>query len=274
MERDQYTDGDEQVVRIGVPVYPGSVAGQRRLNQGDRYTDAIEAARGVVVLLCPDVASLAAKYRSCDGICIPGGDDIDPSRYGAARDALAQLAAPERDETEITLAQWAYRDGKPILGICRGHQVLNVALGGGLHQHLPAVVGPWRDHVDGKQVVDAHEIFVEAGTRLAGAIGTGTTAVNSAHHQGVKWLGRDLIVSARATDGVVEGIEARDHPFFVGVQFHPEVFARSQTWARDVFNALISASSASRAYSQAQAQASQKRQISPPTATGVSSRCQ
>jgi putative glutamine amidotransferase len=187
-----------------------------------RYTDMVAAAGAVPVLLppIPDVAQVLARL---DGLVLSGGGDIDPGRYGAVRHPSCGPASLDRDRAEVELCLGALAAGLPLLGICRGLQVLNVALGGTLHQHLPDTVGH-DGHSPEPAGYGTHKVSVAAGTRLASILGTSETAVPTHHHQAVDRLGTGLIATAWADDGVIEAAEpAQAGPFVIGVQWHPEV---------------------------------------------------
>jgi putative glutamine amidotransferase len=191
-----------------------------------RYIDAIEAAGGAPVGipmgLC--TASLERVYSVLDGILLPGGDDVAPERYGHERHPALGSVDEDRDELEMTMAEWAMRDDKPVLGICRGIQVLAVAGGGTLFQDLPSENGSELPHDVREFGFDflSHRVIIEEGTLLHRAIGRSPSEVNSFHHQAVRDIPPGFVVSARSDDGVVEGIEAPDKLFAVGVQCHPE----------------------------------------------------
>jgi putative glutamine amidotransferase len=193
-----------------------------RINQA--YARAVASAGGVPVLIpsLSATAGLRALYDTLDGILLPGGADIDPARYGEAPDPTVDAPDPSLDETELALARWALAEAKPILGICRGQQVLNVAAGGTLVQDIPSEVpGALIHRVEPRNAL-AHSIVVEPDSRLADLLGAVHVDVNSLHHQAVEDVGPGFIVTARAPDGVIEGLERPDHPFAVSVQFHPE----------------------------------------------------
>jgi putative glutamine amidotransferase len=193
-----------------------------RLNQA--YARAVALAGGVPVLIpsLGESAGLRTLYDTVDAILLPGGADIDPARYGEAPHATADAPDHPLDETELALARWALAEEKPILGICRGQQVLNVAAGGTLVQDIPSeVAGALTHRVEPRNTI-AHPIAVEPDSRLADLLGATQVEVNSLHHQSVESIAPGWIVTARAPDGVVEGIERPDHPFAVSVQFHPE----------------------------------------------------
>jgi putative glutamine amidotransferase len=186
-----------------------------------RYTDMVAAGGGQPVLLPPQpgVTSMLARL---DGLVLSGGGDIDPARYGAARDPETDPANPSRDDAEIELARQAIATGLPLLGICRGLQVLNVALGGTLHQHLPDVVGH-DGHSPEAHGYGSHKVSVTAGSQLAGILGRTEAAVPTHHHQAIDRVGDGLIPVAWTDDGMVEGVELHEHAaFMVAVQWHPE----------------------------------------------------
>lgn len=210
------------------------------------YVDAVQAAGGapVAIPLGLDEASIRAIFERLDGILLPGGDDVAPERYRHERHPMLGMIDEGRDELEITLARWALVDDLPILGICRGIQVLAVAAGGTLYQDLPSewdaalahdVRDFGRDHL-------CHTVTVEDGTHLAEAIACTSAYVNSFHHQAVRDVPDGFIVSARSDDGVVEGIEAPGRGFVVGVQCHPEgMWETTAPQFRGLFHAFVEA---------------------------------
>jgi putative glutamine amidotransferase len=204
------------------------------------------AAPMLVPLLADDLDTLRAVYERLDGLLIPGGVDIDPARYGDPPHAKLGRIDAARDTTELQLATWAIAEKKPVLGLCRGVQVINVAAGGTLYQdigdELPGALkhdcfphfGFARDH-------KAHDVELSTGSRVRDAMRTGVLGVNSLHHQAIKELGRGLRVTATAPDGVIEAIESTDGSFVVGVQWHPEVFEPTDEDTRRLFRAFVSA---------------------------------
>lgn len=158
-----------------------------------------------------------------DGICLSGGPDLDPSTYGAKPHGMLGPTEFATDSFEIALARAADARGVPILAICRGAQVVNIARGGTLHQHIPDVYGEGLQH---RQTElghhTSHTVTVEQDSLLARTLGTLNAEVNSFHHQSVEELGLGLRVSARSPDGIIEGIEAVDRDFVLGVQWHAE----------------------------------------------------
>ena len=191
-------------------------------------------------------------YERLDGILIPGGADVDPGAYGEERHECCEVSDPPRDRVELQLIRWAMEDGKPVLGICRGIQLINLAAGGTLYQDLAAQLpgSIKHDYFPGQGFErDAltHDIVIEDGSRLADVFGAGRIAVNSMHHQAIKRLGAGLVVAARSVDDdVIEAVELPRHPFMVGVQWHPEALAVSDATTRVLFDQFVEAARAYR----------------------------
>ncbi len=190
------------------------------------YSDEVSAAGGVAMLLPParraDVDSAArAALDGLHGLALTGGADVDPLRYGAARDPHTGPARPDRDEWEILLAQAALERGMPILAICRGMQVLNVALGGDLVQHLPDTIGS-DAHCPVVGEHAKHDVRLVPDSRVGELLGQRAT-VATYHHQAVDHLGAALAAVGWADDGTVEAVEHERADWVVGVQWHPEV---------------------------------------------------
>jgi putative glutamine amidotransferase len=213
------------------------------------YVYAVAAAGGAPVILPPylEPSHLRRTLNGVDGLILSGGGDIYPSFFGEKDQGLLWRVDDERDRTEIALAKWALAEGIPVLAICRGVQVLNVASGGTLIQDIPTQVENPLSHssVAGRPVPRiAHPVEVESNTRLATLIGAGTVGVNSAHHQAAKSIGSDLVATARAPDGVIEGLEAPDHRFCIGVQWHPEAMVEETPVMLELFQGLVEAAQA------------------------------
>lgn len=176
----------------------------------------------------------AARF---DGLVLCGGDDVDARRFGEENHPTVELADPRRDEYEIRLVRGAAALGVPLLGVCRGGQVMNVALGGTLIQHVPDLPGAL-PHRGGTR----HEVEIVPGTVLRRIAGRDRAAVNSFHHQAAGRIAPSLRVSARTGDGVVEGLEGDPaKAFLVGVQWHPEREGNDEPLARGLFRALVEA---------------------------------
>lgn len=206
----------------------------------EAYVWAVQEAGGRPVLLCPgpeDADDPDGLLDLLDAVIITGGaGDLDPALYDQELHPEAGPVQGERDAYELALARVARRRATPTLGICRGMQVMNLAYGGGIEQHLPDVLGH-----EGHRVIcghfSTHEVSLESGSLAAHATGTGTTPVKS-HHQGVREVGGGLVITGKATeDGTVEAIEDPGLPFFLGVLWHPEEDGNSH-----VIQALVSES--------------------------------
>lgn len=195
------------------------------------YTEAVAQAGGRVVLLPPDDLD-ADVVRVLDGLVMGGGADLDPALYGAEREPLTDVR-PARDAGEMLLARAALAADLPVLGVCRGMQVLAVAAGGTLHQHLPDVLGHEK-HRPAPGVYGTHDARFEPGSRVAELMGE-DLGIHCYHHQGVADPGT-LRATGWAEDGLVEAVEDPDHRFVLGVQWHPEVIRD-----RRLFGALVNA---------------------------------
>ena len=209
---------------IAITVHP-----KRGLEYYVPYRRAVEAAGADAVDLVPGTPVLP----EVDGLLLPGGWDVDPSFYGERPDEKMGPTDPELDSTELEMFRQARAKGIPVLGICRGQQVINVAMGGSLIQHL--------DEHDARAIGRrhlAHTIEVEPDSELARAAGEDTIPVNSLHHQAIKKLGSGLHQSARGEDGTVEGVES-DDGLVVAVQCHPEELTTDLPWARRLFERFV-----------------------------------
>jgi putative glutamine amidotransferase len=221
----------------------------RSVVMNQRYYEAVASAGGAPMLipLLEDLDVLRATYEACDGILIPGGVDMDPATYGEAPHEKLGRIDPERDRVELQLTRWCIEDRKPLLGLCRGLQVINVATGGTLYQDLDAQLegairhdffptyGFERDHL-------SHDVAVLPSSRLRSLVDLDQLPVNSMHHQGVKQVGRGLIASAHAPDGLVEAVESPNGHWMIGVQWHPEVFEPDDPHTRELFRGFVDAS--------------------------------
>jgi putative glutamine amidotransferase len=224
------------------------VIGITRCNRLDDYVSSIEQT-GARVRVLEVSESPRAIVKEVDGVLLTGGGDVDPTFYGEERHDSVEDAEPGRDEFEIDLARRAMSADLPLLAICRGSQVLNVAAGGTLVQDIPSSVGTELPHrVTEPKNVECHDVSVVPGSRLAAALGAHIGAgclcrVNSRHHQSVGRIGAGLVASATAPDGVIEAIEAPSSTFCVGVQWHPENFWQSGEFS-PLFDAFVEAARA------------------------------
>jgi putative glutamine amidotransferase len=212
--------------RIGLTTTPAAVDDRRVEQVNQAYVDAVVRAGGlpfVLPVLDPDDAE--AALLALDGLLLTGGGDVEPSLYGALPVPEVYGLDPGRDSSEMALVRAAARAGLPVLGICRGSQVLNVALGGSLVQHVPAVTGV--EHCLRDRAHEfVHRVRVDPGSILAGVAGGTDVPVNSLHHQAVERLGAGLRAVAWSEDGIIEGIESDDGANrFLAVQWHPELLA-------------------------------------------------
>jgi putative glutamine amidotransferase len=205
------------------------------------YVDGVRAAGGRPLILPPGKEHAEHLLEIVDGLILSGGGDVNPSRYGGAAHESIYHVSPDRDEFEIRLVELALERDFPMLCICRGLQVLNVALGGDLHAHLPDAVGDRISHRDPERNPTRHAASVEPRSRLAEVLGVTSLSVTSRHHQGARRLGRDLRAVAWAEDGVIEGLEHESHRFCVAVQWHPEMSLDDPVQGR-LFAALVAAS--------------------------------
>lgn len=185
------------------------------------YVGATIAAGGRPVLLPPVPDAVAETIALLDALVFVGGPDLGPALYDAEQEAETTDVRPDRDAAEPTLMRAAIAHGLPVLGICRGMQLLNVVYGGTLHQHLPAVVGH-SGHRTTPGQFDPHDVHMTPGSRTARILGE-RVSVASGHHQGVDRVGNGLIVSARADDDSIEGLELPGDGHVLGVLWHPEV---------------------------------------------------
>ena len=212
------------------------------------YVRAVERAGGIPVLLTPyhSPAALDALWEGLHGILLTGGGDIAPERFHELPHPETTLVSPERDVLELDLVTCrAIDEGKPLLAICRGLQVLNVALNGSLHQHVPAVFGATPSHAqDEARSARTHAVTVDGGSRLARVVGGTNLRVNSFHHQAIHKLGEGLEAVAWADDELIEAVELPGaRGFVLAVQWHPEELVDDDEAARRLFQALIDAAS-------------------------------
>ncbi|HSS74702.1 MAG TPA: gamma-glutamyl-gamma-aminobutyrate hydrolase family protein [Gaiellaceae bacterium] len=184
------------------------------------YVRGVEEAGGRALLVPPSDDGIEETLDALDGVLFTGGSDLDPALYGADAHERTTGVRAERDSAELALLQAALARDMPVLAICRGSQVLNVARGGDLDQHLPDALGH-EGHKERLGEFSDHEVGVESGSRLGGIVGE-RVAVKSSHHQGFGRIGEGLITTARADDGTIEALEDPSRRFALGVLWHPE----------------------------------------------------
>lgn len=201
----------------------------------------------MIPLVGEDEGTLRAIYDELDGLFLPGGADIDPANYGEPRHPRCDNSDPARDQVELQLVRWALAEHKPVLGVCRGLQILNLAMGGTLYQDLTDQMSGGIKHdyfpFGGRYARDylAHDVRIVDGSRLADIFGAGPLKVNSMHHQGIRTLGSGLLSTAIAPDGLVEGVEGVDGSYVVAVQWHPEVLIDGSEPTRRLFASFVEA---------------------------------
>jgi len=231
---------------VGLPtlaIPPGPKPPRFGINQS--YVRALVAAgcAPVLIPLIDDERRLRAIYERLDGIVFPGGADIGPGEYGEEPIGDLNIVETPRDRTELALARWAYADDLPTLGICRGQQVLNVALGGSLWQDLrhQGVTSVDHSDADGRaRGAMIHRVRLDPDSRLAQLIDETDFQVNSLHHQAVKTVAPQLRVTGKSDDGVIEALESPERRFLIAVQWHPEEID-DLGWVRRLFEGFAKA---------------------------------
>lgn len=216
----------------------------KRLYVNRAYVAAVESAGGIALTLSrpKDLADIAEVLATVDGVLLTGGVDVHPDHYNEKPEAHCGEIDPERDRVELALFEFARTKKMPILGICRGMQLMNVALGGTLHQDVAietkSAVIHERDHETERRVL-AHPVSVVPDTMLSRIVEVSELSVNSLHHQGIDKIGGGLIPSAHAPDGLVEAIEYPGHPFMLGIEWHPEELPDDAS--KGIFSAFLDA---------------------------------
>jgi putative glutamine amidotransferase len=219
---------------IGITIAPRET-GSPFLQQRASYVHAVDAAGGLPVLIAPlPQQTLTALMERLDGIVFPGGADVDPAEYGEAPHPKTETNA-DLDHLELAAARWAIDRDVPVLGICRGQQLLNVALGGSLVQHVD------NHRQEGDRTALTQCLTVAPDSRLHEVFGAEHIEVNTMHHQAVKALGRGLRAVAWAEDGTIEGVESVEHPWMLMVQFHPEELVDNHEPSQRLLKAFVDA---------------------------------
>jgi putative glutamine amidotransferase len=207
------------------------------------YIESLKRAGAVPVLIPPQPENAADVIEGLDGLLLAGGDDCDPAEYGEEKHPSCEPMDPRRQKNDLGLAKLARERGIPTLGICLGVQVMNVAAGGTLIQDIGSAVETEIDHASEPSDRHRHEVLIDGATKLGGILGARELNVNSSHHQAVGRVADGLRVTAHAPDGVVEGLEDPAHPFYVGVQWHPEDMP-GEASATAIFGAFVDAARA------------------------------
>lgn len=224
---------------IGITLGSKAVTGTYK-----NYIRAIEEFGGVPVTLYPGVSRDA--YLEIDGLLLTGGPDIDPVHYNEIEHETAEVNR-DRDKLELRVFEWAIEKDIPIFGVCRGIQVMNVAMGGSLYQDIPSQFIGHLTHKITKNLDDSwHNIKIQQDSLLSQIIKKDTVEVNSRHHQALKVIGDGFVVTAQSEDGIIEGIENKSKKFMLGVQYHPERMIRTEEFRehrRKLFEAFIQAAS-------------------------------
>lgn len=205
------------------------------------YVDAVRRAGGIPVLIPPGEPNLAALMARLDGLILAGGGDIDPALYNGNPHETIYMLDPERDSSELEMVRRVVQSDLPTLGICRGAQVINVALGGTLIEHLPDEVGEEVLHRLPPRKAARHPIEIQADSHLADVLATQLVDAASWHHQAMRQVAPGLQVVAQAPDGTIEAAEKPDHSWLVAVQWHPELTAADDPTQQRLFNALVAA---------------------------------
>jgi putative glutamine amidotransferase len=230
--------------KVGVTTSPRAPEGPLLEAVERAYLDAVIQAGGLPILLpVLDPADAEQLVDTVDGLLLTGGGDVNPAAYGASPHPSVYGIDDRRDAWELALARAALAADRPLLGICRGSQVLNVALGGSLVQHLPDVT-ELAHRVPERHDQAVHPVEIEPASRLAAVVGATTLGVNTLHHQAVGIVGQSLVVVATAADGTIEAVEGDHGHRVLGVQWHPELLAATAEHAA-LFRWLVAESAGS-----------------------------
>lgn len=235
---------------IGLPTQtqePQSDGTPRCWIMSQRYVDTLVSVGAVpfMIPLLTDPSAMRAIYDQLDGLFLCGGVDVDPANYGASRHRLCGRTDIERDRTELQMTKWAIEEKKPVFGVCRGVQIINIASGGTLVQDLAAQYEGTIKHdyfpAQGRFARDllTHSVSVDTESRLGSLLGVRSIKVNSMHHQAIDQVGNGLYATAWSPDGVVEAVESGNGHYLMGVQWHPEELVDSDPRMRRLFHYFI-----------------------------------
>ncbi len=227
---------------IGVTTYARNE--ENRFELPAAYIDAVRRAGGIPVLVAPGEDQWHTLLDRIQGLVFTGGGDIDPAHYGGQPHEAIYMVDRERDASELALGLAAVERRVPTLGICRGAQVLNVTLGGTLYEHLPDAIGDALAHRAPPREPTHHAVAVSEASLLAQVVQELEFTCVSWHHQGLREIAERFHIVARAPDGTIEAVEMRDHPWLIGVQWHPELSAAEEPTQQRLFDGLVEAAAA------------------------------
>lgn len=225
------------MVTIGITTYARDEEG--RYSIPGLYLDAVRAAGGIPILLTPGETQVESLLSQVNGLLLAGGGDVNPDRYGSSGHPEVYAVDEERDVLEFKLVSWALEQQLPLLGICRGLQVINVALGGTLIEHLPDVIEDKTAHCLVPRAPTEHAIKLAADSRLAGIYQETHFSAASWHHQAIGDVAPGLTIVGRAPDGTIEALEMANHPELIAVQWHPELTAATDPIQQRIFATFI-----------------------------------
>jgi len=209
----------------------------------EAYTTSLVAAGATPILLPSVLTEVEALLSLCDGILLPGGYDIEPELYGRERRPLCQKTEKASDLFQLELLRLAFRKGIPILGICKGCQLINVRFGGTLYQDISECGDKGTVHAQRQKGIPfSHTVHLQKKSKLHTIFGSETLEVNSFHHQGIDLLGRGLVATAICNDGFIEAVEQKSGSWCVGVQWHPEAMLMASEDMLPLFAAFVGAS--------------------------------
>jgi len=231
------TDPSFPLPVIGVTTY--GISDSNRYDLPIEYIQCVRRAGGIPVMLPPGDDNWRRLIDQLDGLILSGGGDLGTHHYGGFENGTINNVDPERDATELALASYAVDSGLPTLGICRGIQVLNVALGGDLYEHVPNYFNGMVTHRSPSGDPTIHEVSVHTDTKLASILKCNRLKGSSWHHQAIRRIADGFKVTASADDGLVEAVEMSDHPWLVAVQWHPELTATKDPAQQYLFDSLV-----------------------------------
>jgi putative glutamine amidotransferase len=224
---------------VGITTYPPNATDRYELPR--EYVAAVRRAGAIPVLLAPGEPRIDDLLDRLDGVVLAGGGDIDPARWGGEAHPTVEFVDPARDDLELALAERVLDEGIPTLAICRGLQVVNTALGGSLHVHLPDAVDSEVPHRQEPKWSHTHVIEAEPGSLVADTMGVEVVEPACWHHQAIDRPGIGLAITAWSPDGVIEAVELAGHPWMVAVQWHPEMTAADDHTQQRLFDGLVEA---------------------------------